>query len=315
MMLTCALCEQIKATGEFQFRSDIQQYRRICNQCQAWDARVRRASAKIEEIPPPKALKLASVDGVLSQDFTQTAKAKNYKNTLFVSDLHFPFAHPDALEFLVEIQRTFKLTRVVCLGDIIDWHGLSRFMRDPRLPSVKSEYEKAIVGISRFFNVFYDGDYIVGNHDHRPHARALEANVPDFLMKDMRQILNIPKEWAIHENDLWLDENTIVRHGDGLATDAIRTAIQCGKSIIIGDKHTRLQVQWHQSDYNTVFGMNCACLVDPKSQAFAYGKKSIRQPVIGTGIMVGGMPMVIKMALDKSGRWTGKLGMIGGEVG
>jgi hypothetical protein len=53
--------------------------------------------------------------------------------------------------------------------------------------------------------------------------------------------------------------------------------------------------------------MRVGCLIDDASMAFAYNKVFKERPVIGCGIVINGFPRLIPMALDKHGRWKGKL--------
>ena len=50
---------------------------------------------------------------------------------LAIPDLHCPFQHPDALEFIKHVRDRFHVTEVICLGDEIDAHAFSRWPKDP----------------------------------------------------------------------------------------------------------------------------------------------------------------------------------------
>jgi hypothetical protein len=54
--------------------------------------------------------------------------------------------------------------------------------------------------------------------------------------------------------------------------------------------------------------MGVGCLIDPHSPAFQYDKKNIvSRPVLGSGVVIEGIPSVIPMTLTKSGRWNKRL--------
>lgn len=53
--------------------------------------------------------------------------------------------------------------------------------------------------------------------------------------------------------------------------------------------------------------MSCGCLVDQSSLAFEYAKNFSKKFIIGTGIILNGIPQLIPMLLDKNGRWIKKL--------
>ena len=41
--------------------------------------------------------------------------------------------------------------------------------------------------------------------------------------------------------------------------------------------------------------------------AFAYGKHTLKKPIIGCSVILDGRPMLIPMVLDYNGRWIGRL--------
>lgn len=50
---------------------------------------------------------------------------------LAIPDIHAPFQHPKTIEFLQYVYNHFKCDRVVCLGDEMDFHAISRWPKDP----------------------------------------------------------------------------------------------------------------------------------------------------------------------------------------
>jgi hypothetical protein len=53
--------------------------------------------------------------------------------------------------------------------------------------------------------------------------------------------------------------------------------------------------------------MQVGCLINMKSLAFEYNKLQKSRPVIGTGVIIDGLPILIPMVLDKKGRWNRKI--------
>ena len=58
-----------------------------------------------------------------------------YKSVLVISDLHIPYHHPDAFEFLKALKKKYKPDLVVNIGDEIDQHSISMHDSNPDLPS------------------------------------------------------------------------------------------------------------------------------------------------------------------------------------
>jgi LmbE family N-acetylglucosaminyl deacetylase len=48
-----------------------------------------------------------------------------------IGDLHYPFAHTDHLEFLKAVQKLYKPTQIVCMGDEIDGAAISNYDPNP----------------------------------------------------------------------------------------------------------------------------------------------------------------------------------------
>ena len=69
--------------------------------------------------------------------------AKGYSSVLVISDLHAPWQHPDALEFLKAIKKKIKPDFVLNVGDECDAHALSMWESDPDLPSAGDELKMA----------------------------------------------------------------------------------------------------------------------------------------------------------------------------
>jgi hypothetical protein len=70
------------------------------------------------------------------------------------------------------------------------------------------------------------------------------------------------------------------------------------QSTVIGHHHSNFGVEYIASNDKLIFGMGVGCGVDRKSYAMAYGKHSPRKPILGCGVVMGGLyavtvPMVL----------------------
>ena len=75
-----------------------------------------------------------------------------------------------------------------------------------------------------------------------------------------------------------------------------------------GHYHQKFELTWHGSTHCEIFNMIVGCLVDAKALAFAYGKNIAKKPLLGVGWLNElGEPVLIRMRLNKEGRWDGKL--------
>src|SRR4051812_38741454 len=113
-------------------------------------------------------------------------KACNRPETvLAVGDLHAPFMHKDAVPFLRAVCESVEVTRVVLMGDIVDLHAFSRFVRDPAGLSAGHELRAARKQLRPLYDLFPDAVVCWGNHDRRIYDRAAEVGIPGETIRDM----------------------------------------------------------------------------------------------------------------------------------
>ncbi len=229
------------------------------------------------------------------------------KVVMAIGDIHYPFAHPDHLEFLKEIRSLFKPTDYVCLGDELDAHALSDYDHDPDGMSAGDELKAAIVELKKLYKEFPNMKVCTSNHTDRPFRRAMKFGVPKAFMKSYAEFLQAPPGWSW--SDKWEVDGVIYEHGEGQAgkNGALQAATGNMQSTVIGHIHSFAGIAYYANPKHMIFGFNVGCLIDKDAYAFGYGAKIKTKPIIGCGIVNRGVPMFVPMQLDKSGRWTGKL--------
>ena len=65
------------------------------------------------------------------------------KRILVISDLHLPYQHQDAFNFLKEIKKEYKPDFVINIGDLLDFHAINMHTHDPDLYSAGMELDKS----------------------------------------------------------------------------------------------------------------------------------------------------------------------------
>ncbi|WP_152051838.1 metallophosphoesterase [Tautonia marina] len=234
-----------------------------------------------------------------------TIEAHRPRRVLVIPDMHHPFCHPDALEFLKAVRDAYKCDSVVCLGDEVDWHALSRYDHDPDGLSPGGELEAALVSIAPFYTAFPDVLVCTSNHTVRGHRKAYSAGIPAAFLKHISMVLHAPDGWE------WRDEHRIdgvsYIHGDAGRSGQyahIHYMKQAKRSVVIGHIHAFAGVAFEGQH----FGMNTGCLIDSEAYAFAYGRKNLLPVSLGCGVVIEGREAhFIPMHLDDNKRWTGKL--------
>jgi hypothetical protein len=226
---------------------------------------------------------------------------------LIIPDLHFPFHHQDTFDFLSYLKERYQPDSVICLGDEVDFHTLSRWTSDPDGFSTGHEYAQALVCLDSLYKLFPIVKTCTSNHTVRPYKKAADAGIPAIMLKGYKELLMAPEtwEWA----DRWVIDDVIYEHGEGLSgqNGAITAARQNMMSTAIGHIHSFAGVTYLASHDRMIFGFNVGCLIDRHKYAFAYGKKLRNKPIIGAGIMRYGIPYFIPMRMDGRERWIGKI--------
>lgn len=223
-------------------------------------------------------------------------------NTLTVSDLHGPYNHPSAWDFLADLNRAYKPALVVVLGDEVDFTAYGRYVKHPKAPGADDELRRARESLKPLFKLFPGNRpkkqrvvVVEGNHTMRPGKRATEAGLPDAFMRGIGEVLDAPKAWQWHT--LHHEDGTVFVHGDGFSgkNAALTAAVQYRRNVVIGHVHAYAGVQYSSGPYDRIWGMNAGCLIDPWADCFQYAKYMANRPTLGTGIIVDGVPSFVPL--------------------
>jgi predicted phosphodiesterase len=133
-------------------------------------------------------------------------------NILLISDLHIPYHDIEAITIALDYGKKEKVNTIFVNGDLIDFHGVSRFDKDPRKRSVKQEFEAAKQFLVELRKAFPTASiyWLKGNHDLR-WEHFLEQKVkeiwddPYFYLEERLQL----NEQKIH----LLDDKVLVKAG------------------------------------------------------------------------------------------------------
>lgn len=208
---------------------------------------------------------------------------------LVIPDLHAPYHHPDALDFLSDVAKEYRPDRIVCLGDEVDFHALSFHEHETDLYSAGHEYDAALDFLKKLYKLFPNVDCCISNHTARPYRVAKKAGLPSRMVLDYSRLLEAPRTWRWH--DRFVLDNVVYEHGDpGSGRNAAYKAMTENRmSTVIGHVHGWAGVQYSKSPFNQTFWMNCGCLIDTESLAFAYGNKYRNKATLGCGIVIEGV--------------------------
>jgi hypothetical protein len=214
---------------------------------------------------------------------------------LTISDLHAPFHHAHAIDFLARLKKEIKPDAVVCMGDEIDAHGWSRHERHPDAPGQGDELKDAVKVLKQLYKLFPNVHVCRSNHGERHFKAATRCGLPSAFIKQMKEVLEAPDGWKWADH--WMLDDVIYQHGEGFSgPNAALAAMRANRcSTVIGHIHSWAGIQYHSNGHNLSWGMNVGCLVDAPSLAMQYAKANPNKQVIATGAVIDGVPAIFPL--------------------
>tara|TARA_R100001460_G_scaffold163_2_gene712 strand:+ start:813 stop:1508 length:696 start_codon:yes stop_codon:yes gene_type:complete len=229
-------------------------------------------------------------------------------NILCVSDLHEPFSHRHSYHFLKAISKKYKFSRVVCIGDEVDYSALSFHDSDPDLPSATKELELAQYKIKKLEKLFPRMDLLHSNHGSLVYRKRKHHGFPEQAIKDYADILGVDHtKWRWHDRLVIKDMYGEYYFCHNMNKDPVKSSMSIGYNFIQGHYHTDFKLGYWNSPEKLRWGMTIGCLIDKHSLAFAYSRVNIRRPTLGCAVILNGVPQLIPMTLEQNGGWNGKI--------
>jgi predicted phosphodiesterase len=236
--------------------------------------------------------------------------SKKTNRVLVISDLQIPYHHPDAFKFLKAVKKKYKPNHILNIGDTVDNYCLSAWVKSPEAESAGDEINRMLGYVKELGKIFPKMEVLLGNHCMRIERAAVRAGIPMHFIKNYGDWMGAPKGWNYHEFEYELD-NVLYTHGNeggaGGQTGSLKRAVHYGMNSVSGHTHSIANINYFANRTHLIWGMSVGSLVDRKQIAFAYCKTHLKKPVLTTGMVVDGVPMLIPMVLNDKGRWVGKL--------
>jgi len=228
--------------------------------------------------------------------------------TLIISDLHYPYAHKDSLPFLKAVKSWLKPDRVVNIGDEVDYHAISFHDKDPDLDNATQELLRAREDIKKLEKLFPKMDLLHSNHGSLVFRKRKYHGLPDYIIKDYADILDVNKKnWKWHDKLILHDKYGSYYFVHNMNKDPLKSSMSIGMNFIQGHYHTDFQIKYWSSPEALKWGLSVGCLIDKDSLAFAYSRVNIRRPILGCAYIEDGIPNLIPMVLEKGNRWIGRI--------
>ena len=231
-----------------------------------------------------------------------------YKSILIISDTHIPYENKFLIPFLKALTKKYKkFDRVIHLGDEVDNAGMSFHDKDSEMPSSGDELKLALPKIKELEKMFPKMDLLDSNHGSLVFRRAFKYGIPKSYLKNYNDFLQVGNGWKWHE-DITLDTPLgKVYFCHGKTNNIFAHAQSLGMSAVAGHYHSLYGCRFYGNSLGLYYGLQCGCLIDPQALGFKYNKLQKARPVIGTAVIINGIPILEPMILDKKGHWIGKL--------
>ena len=226
-------------------------------------------------------------------------------SVLVISDLHIPYHHQDAFDFLKALKKKYKPDMIVNIGDELDHHAISMHEHNPDLMSAGDELKNSRVYIQELEKIFPKMTLVHSNHSSLVYRRALKYGLPKDYLKSYNEFLGVGNGWQ------WVDDLTITLSDGsrcffthGISADVLKVAAQYGMNTVQGHFHTKFSIGYFSNPEALIWGMQVGCLINQKSMAFDYAKNFKSRFIVGCGMIINGQPKLMPMVLDKDGRWN-----------
>jgi len=214
------------------------------------------------------------------------------KTVLTISDLHLPFEHSKALEFICRLYDEYQPDEVVNLGDEVDQYCFSLYGKSPEALGTRMELDLMYERLQDWYAIFPEMKLCYGNHTTRYLKRATEAGLPSDVIRSVKEFLGAPDgwEWADH----WIIDDVMYFHGEPYGGKAApNNMLQDAKvNRVHGHLHSLAGTKFETTlEGETIWIASSGCLIDPDAYAFAYTKKNRVKDVLGTTVVVDGIPI------------------------
>ena len=124
-------------------------------------------------------------------------------SVLVISDLHIPYHHQDAFDFLKALKRKYKPDLIINIGDELDHHAISMHEHNPDLMSAGDELKHSKEYVRELEKIFPEMTLVHSNHSSLVYRRALKYGLPKDYLKSYNEFLGVGDGWK------WVDDYTV----------------------------------------------------------------------------------------------------------
>lgn len=228
---------------------------------------------------------------------------KTPKKILVIGDTHFPYCHPEVLEWLTKIKKYYKPDCVVHIGDEADFHSIHFHNIDPDLPSPHDELEVTKSWIKRLEKIFPKMVLLESNHGSMVLRRAIANKMSRKFIKTYNEILDVNIGWEWKEKHFIDTDKNKIMFAHQFCKDVAKAVKETSMCCVQGHFHTVSEVKYVANDYVLNWGISTGCLVNKDSLSMAYMKVNVAKPILSSAVITDGIPFITPMVLKKNGSW------------
>lgn len=227
------------------------------------------------------------------------------KNTLIISDTHFPYEHPDTFNFLEEIAWVYDCELIKHTGDMVDNHTGSFHEIEYGTLSPKEEHDLAKDKVQQLAKLFPKMNVIIGNHGSMSYRKAKVAGIPEDHLKSYNDMYDVDWNW-MDKDYFKVNQYSSCLLVHTMGANTLSNARNHSHHSMQGHHHSRYGIEYFGDTEVLRWSMTVGCLIDPHHPAFNYAAKAtLNRPIIGCGGIIDNQPRLFPMQLKSDGRWDG----------
>ncbi len=212
------------------------------------------------------------------ENFIPFVIPEKYKRGLIINDIHLPYHNEESLIAVFNFGKKFKPDFIFINGDLLDFHQLSYFMKDPRKKRFSEELEMMknfIEELNRIFKckIFYK----FGNHeeryDHFLFQKAHElVGVEEFNLEEIIK-KRVPNVEIIRDKRIVVMNGLPFIHGHEFGR-GIFNPVNAARGLFLQAKHSAVKGDCHTTSEHvetnifgnlmTTWSIGCLCGLKPK---------------------------------------------------
>lgn len=226
-----------------------------------------------------------------------------HKKILVIGDTHFPYSHPECIEFLAKLNKYYKPDTVIHIGDEADYHSQNFHGVDPDLPSAFDELEVTKSWIKRLEKIFPKMTLLESNHGSLVLRRAVANKMSRRFIKPYNDILEVNKKWEWKDKHIIKTDKNTICFAHQFSKDIAKAVKETSMCCVQGHFHTVSEVKFVANDFALNWGISTGCLVNKDSLSMAYMKVNIAKPILSCALITDGIPAITPMVLKNNGSW------------